>query len=65
MIEGKLEGSEIVLSGADRTHDGKERLVRGTWKPVNSGVREFAVTSTDGGKTWTDWFDLMFRPHKE
>ena len=20
--------------------------------------------STDGGKTWTPWFDLVFRPHK-
>ena len=23
-----------------------------------------AFTSTDGGKTWKPWFDLMFRPHK-
>lgn len=65
MIEGKFEGSEIVLNGSDRTSDGKERLVRGTWKPVDGGVREFAITSVDGGKSWTDWFDLMFRPHKE
>jgi DICT domain-containing protein len=54
----------MVLSGADRTDDGKERRVRGIWKPEDGGVRETAVTSTDGGKTWKPWFDLVFRPHK-
>jgi hypothetical protein len=34
------------------------------WKPVNGGVRETAFSSTNGGKTWKPWFDLMFRPHK-
>jgi ketosteroid isomerase-like protein len=56
-IEGKIEGDEMVLSGKD---DAKGELVRGVWKPVNGGVRETAVTSTDGGKTWKPWFDLMF-----
>jgi hypothetical protein len=27
-------------------------------------VRETAVTSTDGGKTWQQWFDLVFRQRK-
>jgi hypothetical protein len=62
VIEGKIEGDEMVLSGADRAADGRERRIRGTWKPVNGGVRETAITSTDGGKTWKPWFDLMFRP---
>jgi ketosteroid isomerase-like protein len=62
VIEGKIEGGEMILSGADRAADGKERRIRGTWKPVNGGVRETAITSTDGGKTWDPWFDLMFRP---
>jgi len=57
-----MHGSEMVLSGTDRTTDGKTRYVRGTWKPVSGGVREVAVTSIDGGKTWKPWFDLMFRP---
>lgn len=35
---------------------------RGVWKPEKGGVRESAVTSADGGKTWEPWFDLMFRP---
>ncbi len=54
----------MVLRGADRTADGKERYVRGVWKPVDSGVRETAVTSVDGGKTWRPWFELVFRHHK-
>lgn len=51
------------LSGADRTAAGEERQVRGTWKPMTGGVREIGVASTDGGKTWQPWFDLMFRTH--
>lgn len=63
VIEGKFEGGEMVLTGADHAADEKERHVRGTWKPASGGVRETAVTSTDGGKTWQPWFDLIFRPH--
>ena len=57
-IEGKIENGEIILSGEDRAAGS---LVRGTWKPQNGDVRETAVTSTDGGNTWTPWFDLVFR----
>lgn len=70
VIEGTMQSGEMVLSGVDHTGDGnsndnrKEKLVRGDWKPVNGGVRETAVTSLDGGKTWTPWFELVFRPHK-
>ena len=49
----------MVLTGVDHAKGG--RLVRGTWKPENGGVRETAVTSTDGGRTWKPWFDLVFR----
>ncbi len=62
IIEGKMQSGEMVLSGADQTTDGKQEHVRGTWKRVDGGVRETAVRSTDDGKTWTPWFDLMFRP---
>ncbi|MGB2672388.1 MAG: hypothetical protein WCA94_20655 [Candidatus Acidiferrum sp.] len=64
IIEGKFESGEMVLSGSDLTPTGQHRQVRGTWKPVDGGVRETAVVSTDGGKTWQPWFDLMFQPHK-
>lgn len=64
VIEGTLQSGVMVLTGADRLADGKERRVRGIWKPEANGIRETAVTSTDGGKTWTPWFDLIFRPHR-
>jgi|SRR5579863_796730 len=64
VIEGTFQDGEMVLTGADRTTNGRERRVRGTWKAEGDAVRETAVTSTDGGKTWQPWFDLMFRPHR-
>jgi hypothetical protein len=62
-IEGNLRAGAMELSGSERLADGTVRLVRGTWQPSHDGVREVAVRSTDGGKTWTEWFDLVFRPH--
>jgi len=62
VIEGNSQDGEIVLHGVDRFGD--NQLVRGTWKPMEGGVRETAVLSNDGGQTWKPWFDLMFRPHK-
>jgi hypothetical protein len=63
VIEGNLRAGAMELSGSERLADGTVRLVRGTWQPSRDGVREVAVRSTDGGKTWTEWFDLVFRPH--
>jgi hypothetical protein len=60
-IEGKLDAGVMILSGEDHAN---HTLVRGWWKPVNGDVRETAATSTDGGKTWKPWFDLLFRPKK-
>ena len=63
-IEGGFVNGEMILTGAERTADGRERRVRGIWKPEGTGVRETASRSTDGGKTWQPWFDLVFRAHK-
>ena len=63
LLDGKLEDDQMVLMGTDLVA-GKERQVRGVWKPASEGVRETAARSLDGGKTWQPWFDLLFRPHK-
>jgi ketosteroid isomerase-like protein len=63
LLDGGVQGDEVVLSATEHLVDGKSKLIRGTWKSVAGGVRETAVTSTDDGKTWKPWFDLMFRPH--
>jgi hypothetical protein len=62
IIEGKLTDGSIVLSGTDKAPNGQDRLTRGTWIPQRGKVRETAVRSTDGGRTWQPWFDLIFRP---
>jgi ketosteroid isomerase-like protein len=63
VIEGEFQTGEMVLSGSDLTSTGEKREVRGVWKLVEGGVRETAVVSFDGGKTWKPWFDLIFRAH--
>jgi hypothetical protein len=62
VIEGGLEDGKMVLRGTDRIKN-RTRQISGTWKAVPGGVQETAVISTDGGKTWTQWFDLIFRRH--
>lgn len=64
VIEGTFRDGQMVLSGVDGAKPGRT-VVRGMWKPVDGGVREKALTSADGGRTWKPWFDLMFRPHKQ
>jgi len=62
VIEGGLEGREMVLAGDDPANGPRGR-VRGVWTPDGGSVREVAVTSIDGGATWRPWFDLVFRKH--
>ena len=62
LLDGGLKQGEMVLAGHDLVN-GKRREIRGAWKPSNGGVRESAVRSLDGGKTWQPWFDLVFRTH--
>jgi ketosteroid isomerase-like protein len=62
-LDGGLQEDDMALSAIEVTADGKEKQIRGVWKPVAEGVRETALTSVDGGKNWEPWFDLMFRRH--
>jgi ketosteroid isomerase-like protein len=64
-IEGQRKDGKMILAGASRDSDGLETGVRATWKPLESGdVRETAVRSSDAGRTWKPWFDLLFRRHQ-
>ena len=63
LLDGGLHGDQVVLNATEHILDGKNKLMRGTWEPVEGGVRETAVTSLDEAQTWKPWFDLMFRPH--
>jgi hypothetical protein len=60
-IEGQFKDGAMTLSGTQHMMDGKDKEIRGVWKPVPNGVRETAITSMDGGKTWQPWFDIIFR----
>ncbi len=62
VAEGGRHGQAIVLTGASRDAQGPQ-LQRVSWTPQGDGVRETALQSRDGGKTWTPLFDILFRPH--
>jgi hypothetical protein len=62
-LDGHLDGNRMVLTATETLATGTQRLVRGIWYPDSSGVRETGERSSDGGKTWTPWFDIIFRPH--
>jgi hypothetical protein len=65
LLRGDIERGSMVMNGVGHSANGQEQRIRGIWKPAENGVREIAVTSVDGGRTWKLWFDLSFRPHKE
>jgi hypothetical protein len=65
LLDGHLEGNRMILTGTENLANGTQRLVRGIWYPFSGAVRETADRSTDGGKTWMPWFDIMFRPHRQ
>lgn len=60
VLEGGMEGEKLVLRGADNI---RKAEVRVTWEADEKGVRETALSSNDGGKTWKPVFDMVFRPH--
>ncbi|MBB6185869.1 hypothetical protein [Rhodanobacter sp. MP7CTX1] len=64
-LDGRLVGNRMILTASDRAADGTSSLLRGIWQPDGSTVRETAQRSTDGGKTWTPVFDIVFRPHPQ
>ena len=64
VIHGDFKDGALVLEGEVHLKNGTTVLQRITWKTQDQGVREFAVLSKDGGKTWAPSFDVLFRKHK-
>ena len=63
-LEGGFERGRLVLTAEEHGTDGAISLLRGIWWPSGPDVRELAERSSDGGKTWTPVFDIVFRPRR-
>ena len=63
VIEGSFKDSALTLEGEVHVSDNRALRQRITWTVVQDGVRESAVMSKDGGKTWEPAFDVLFRKH--
>jgi len=64
-LEGRFQEGRMKLTGTERTSDGRSVLIRGVWKLSEGAVRETAVSSDDGGKSWKPLFDILFRARAE
>jgi len=64
VIAGNFKDGALVLQGEAHLNDGKTVMQRISWKAEDNGVREWAVLSKDGGKTWATAFDVLFRKHQ-
>jgi hypothetical protein len=62
VLEGAMENGQMVLRATEATKDGPIAW-RAFWSPQGAEVRETAETSADGGKTWKQKFDIVFRKH--
>jgi hypothetical protein len=65
VIAGNFNDGVLVLEGEVHLMDGRSVTQRITWKAQDQGVRESAVLSKDGGKTWMPAFDVLFVKHKD
>ena len=65
VITGNFRDGALVLEGDVHLMDGRTVAQRITWKSEGGGVRESAVLSKDGGKTWAPAFDVLFRKHPD
>lgn len=61
VLWGTFKDGAMILEGESHLRDGKSVMQRITWQVQDDGVRESAVLSKDGGKTWTPAFDVLFR----
>ena len=60
VLWGGVKNGALVLEGESHLKGGRSVMQRITWKAQDEGVRESAMQSKDGGKTWTPAFDVLF-----
>ncbi len=60
ILEGRFAGDVLKMSGDNLGKDGKRIGYQVSWKPQAGGVREIALTSKDGGRSWQPAFDILF-----
>ena len=65
VLWGNFKDSVLILEGESHQRDGTSVMQRISWKADREGVREWAVLSKDGGKTWAPAFDVLFRKRGE
>jgi hypothetical protein len=63
VIYGNFKGGALILEGEVHLQDGRTTHQRITWRAEGKGVRESAVISKDGRKTWAPAFDVLFVKH--
>ena len=64
VLTGAFKDGAVTLEGEAHTGSGKNLPHRITWKAEGAGVRETAVLSKDGGKTWEPAFDVLFKKRR-
>jgi hypothetical protein len=63
--ESEWHGSSLTFVAHSRTPNGSELVQRLTFTPLEGGVvRQFGEGSTDGGKTWSSFYDFHYHPVK-
>ncbi|KAF1709488.1 DUF1579 family protein [Pseudoxanthomonas sacheonensis] len=65
VLWGNFKDGALVLEGEAHLRDGRSVMQRITWKAQDKGVRESAVLSKDGGKTWAPAFDVLFLKNED
>ena len=60
VLWGAFKDGVLTLEGEAHLRDGTSVMQRITWQAQDKGVRESAVLSKDGGKTWSPAFDVLF-----
>ncbi len=64
IMEGHLQGKDMVMIGKQVDAKGSPILNRITWTPTAEGVHQVWDLSSDNGKTWQVIYDGFLRPEK-